>query len=135
MTECMLCDATIEKNAEYYFNFKNKIIIIIPGFKFPYNPCICPKCLFLRIQKYIDERKNFVEKFTEIKNNKVLVNMKSFWEACRYPNTITEDSYGWDVEDFWWAIGIVTAQNKGYRLNWGGEHIDAIKGKQGLLIV
>jgi hypothetical protein len=131
MSECVWCDAIIEKNAEYYFYFNDKKIIITPGFKFPRNPCICPKCLSLRIQRYIDERKNFVEKFIEIKNNKALVNMKNFWEACRHPNTITEDSYGWDVEDFWCAIGVVTAQNKGYRLNRGEECIDALKGKQG----
>lgn len=131
MSECVWCNKTIVKNPEYFFYFEKQKVIIMPGFKFPLYPSICPDCLSLRIQKYIEERKNFVEKFIEIRNNEISVNMKNFWQACRYPNTQTEDSNGWDVEDFWWAIGILTAQNKGYRFHWGGEHIDALKGKQG----
>ncbi|MDD4358528.1 MAG: hypothetical protein PHY30_01790 [Candidatus Pacebacteria bacterium] len=131
MSECTWCNATIESNAEYYLSWKGKRVIIKPGFKFPLNPCICPECFSSRIQKYIDERSGFVKKFLEIRNNKVSVNMKNFWEACRCPNTVTEDGYGWDVEDFWWAIGIVTAQNEGYRFNWGGESIQALKGRRG----
>ncbi|HOI60329.1 MAG TPA: hypothetical protein PKU93_03325 [Candidatus Pacearchaeota archaeon] len=131
MNKCVWCDETIVENADYFFYWEGQKVVIKPGFKFPLTPSICPECLALRIQKYIDERKSFVEKFIEIKNNEISVNMKNFWEACRYPNVITEDGYGWDVEDFWWAIGIVTAQNRGYCFNWGGGHIDLLKGRQG----
>lgn len=129
MSECVWCSKKFAKDVEYFFYFKNKKAIIEPGFKF--DPIICPECLFLRIQKYIDQRESFLEKFMEVKNDKVSINMKNFWKACKQPNTLTADSYSWDIEDFWWAIGILTEKNEGYRFNWGEESITAIHGRQG----
>lgn len=115
MNECVFCGKKIKENAEFYFNWNGKRVIIKPGYKFSF---MCPSCCSKRIKK-IDKRKNFLKEFVEITNAKISINMRKFWIACKHPHVQrhgAKDDYGWDIEEFLCAIGILTDGNEGYRL-------------------
>lgn len=116
MNECVFCGKKIKENAEFYFNWNGKRVIIKPGYEFPF---MCPSCHFKRTEQYIDKRKSFIKKFIEIANGKISINMRKFWIACKHPHVQrhgAKDDYEWDIEEFLCAIGILTDGNEGYRL-------------------
>lgn len=120
-----MCEKIVKD--DFYFLLNGERIKINPGFAF--RPWSCPECHAKRIAYYMKRTGGFVKNIIGVEKGVPFVKWESFFEACA--SHASDDGAGLSVEDFLCAIGILTAKNDGYRLHFGGRHIEPISGHLG----
>lgn len=122
---CLYCQKEIAQNPEYFFFFKDRNILIKPGFCYSASPSICPDCYFRIINKYMKECGDFINEIADIQNNKISINWERFW--LKFENSKT-DSMSMDVWKFLCWIGILTQDGRGYFLI-DGNSLEKVMGR------